>query len=374
MERFLSPYQSNTRYLRRNLEKNLKHDCTPANGVGQIQDAKQTIKELTELIHATNGLDLNNARTVAYYAIATYEIKSLQKFPILVFSGAAGTGKTTLLDVLRNIAFEPPKSLINGNVTKAVLRDSLGKQTTALIDEADNVHEDLLLGRYSKQSSTIEINKAGREGGYSKRSVDVFGATALHRRKPFKDSALLSRSIVVRTKKANVEVYSAEKFAEFASSLEDIAKHVDWTRVPELGRDRVSDSWAPLLAVHEYVGGDWGDFAEEEMKAAEGNLSFGHESEPVQSAYNSFLSLALAEEDDVAERILMGAIAKNLPEEESLSSYQVGIILTDLGFVKSKRGGHFYFYTGGRDKLFAAGRTLGIEDEMFEEENAAMKT
>ena len=129
----------------------------------EIRKPSETVTALAELIHATNGLDLNNARTVAYYAVATYEIKSLQKFPILVFSGAAGTGKTTLLEVLRNIAFEPPKNLINGNVSKAVLRESLRKQTTALIDEADNVHEEHLLSRYSRQSSTMEVNRAGLE-------------------------------------------------------------------------------------------------------------------------------------------------------------------------------------------------------------------
>ena len=58
------------------------------------------IRPLLELLKTANGLDENQARTIAYFAIATRAVDQLNKFPVLVIYGAAGTGKTTLLDVL----------------------------------------------------------------------------------------------------------------------------------------------------------------------------------------------------------------------------------------------------------------------------------
>ena len=199
---------------------------------------------------------------------------------------------------------------------------------------------------------------------------DIFGATALHRRRPFKDPATLSRSIVIKTKKTKVDAYLAEEFAEFAPVLADIAKHVTWNRVPEHGGDRIADTWAPLLVVNELFGGDWESYANGQIKAAQDNLDLGHETEPSQAVYKAFLSLAIGDDGKVLDRVPPGSIAKALSDEDILSSYQVGVTLHDLGFVKMNRGGQAYIVTGGRDNLIAIGRGLGIEDEWFDEAEA----
>jgi len=202
---------------------------------------------LINLIQGVTGLDDNQARTFVYFSMATYGLPSLEIFPILTISGPAGTGKTTLLDVLRQISFKPSIQFINGGiVSRAVLRDSFANRQaqTALIDEGDEIDEDLLIARNSKRSSTIEVNRARGEGGYVPRAADVFGATAIHRRQPYKDPAVLSRSIVITTKLSIVSGFSAEVFAQFAPLVERIAKRVDWKRAPEFGGGRILDTWA----------------------------------------------------------------------------------------------------------------------------------
>ena len=84
---------------------------------------EESMQPLVELIQRTTGLDENQATTVVNCAIATHGLPKLEKFPILAFRGPAGTGKTTLLTILGDIAYAPV--YIDGKVTTAVLRDSL---------------------------------------------------------------------------------------------------------------------------------------------------------------------------------------------------------------------------------------------------------
>ena len=82
------------------------------------------VQGLVELIVSASGLDQNQAKTAVYYAIATYALPQLEKFPVLVFLGPAGTGKTTLLGIMGAISYNP-SDIIDGKVSKSVLRDSL---------------------------------------------------------------------------------------------------------------------------------------------------------------------------------------------------------------------------------------------------------
>jgi len=69
------------------------------------------------------GLDLNQAKTVVYWAIATHAIDKLERMPILVIQGGHGTGKSTLIELLNQICHSPIP--IDGKVSRAELRDSL---------------------------------------------------------------------------------------------------------------------------------------------------------------------------------------------------------------------------------------------------------
>ena len=214
------------------------------------------LENLMNLIQSSVGLDYDQAKLIVYYAICTYGMTELEKFPILAFYGPAATGKATLLRILLELAYRP--TWIDGKVTKAVLRDRLTLDTTALIDEADGIDEGWLLNRYSRQSSSTDVNRQlTSTSTYKAKQQNLFGATALHRREPFKDSATLSRSISVDTRfrDGGVEPFREDTFSPYAAYLEELGRAVHWDQVVEKGGDRISDTWAPLLQVDELLGG-----------------------------------------------------------------------------------------------------------------------
>ena len=176
-------------------------------------------------MHETTGLDDDQAKTIIYYAVATYGLPQLDKFPLLGIYGPAGTGKTTILGILGDIAYKP--TWLDGKVTRAVLRDSHRFDATVLIDEADDMHEELLVNTYSRQSAPTTVKRRG-ETDWLQKTINLFGATAHHRRRPFRDPAILSRSVVVRTRrKVGVIPYRAEDFKPYVEVLKALADTVD---------------------------------------------------------------------------------------------------------------------------------------------------
>ena len=326
------------------------------------------VDSLVQLIQSTTGLGGNDSRTVVYFAIATHALPNLRKFPILAIYGPAGTGKTTLLLIIEQLSREAVK--IDGKATPAVLRDSLRAETTALIEEADDIHEEWMVNRYSKDSDAIEVNRP-KQGGWSRDTINMFGATALHRRTPFRDPAILSRSITVnsRHKAGGVSAFRPADFNQYSAELKELAQRVNWERGGDENTDRITDTWLPLLAVDAFLGGNWGRFAEQQMERARADLRLGHEEEPSQAVYRSFLALALQNEVlGPEERVLLADITRNVQDGLQLNSWQVGQLLRDMGFETDTAGGHQYAYTGGSPKLVEVGLMLGVQDQWIEQE------
>ena len=105
------------------------------------------------------------------------------------------------------------------------------------------------------------------------------------------------------------------------------------------------------------------------MERARANLRLGHEEEPTQAVYRSFLALALQNEVfGPEERVLLADIARNVQDGLQLNSWQAGQLLRDLGFRTGTAGGKQYAYTGGSAKLVEVGLMLGVQDEWIEQE------
>jgi energy-coupling factor transporter ATP-binding protein EcfA2 len=325
---------------------------------------EQDIQPLISLIEATTALDNDRAKTVIYYAIATYGLPKLEKCPVLAIYGPAGTGKTTILQILQAISYRPTGAL-DGKMTKAALRDSLKDETTALIDEADNIHEEWLVNRYSRQSASTTV-KQSSFGEWQQIKRNLFGATALHRRQPFKDPAILSRSIVLSTKskKGGVKPFKAEHFKSYADVLASVAETVDWEKVSERGGDRIADTWAPLLEVAELFGGEWSAaFADKEMEKARNDLDLGQQEEPSQAVFQALVALAMSEGGYVKERVPLAEITCHVPDDLGLNSWQIGSLVREWGIRTKNAGGKQYAYVDGKAQLVEVAQVLGIQDE-----------
>lgn len=327
------------------------------------------LKDLLELVGAATGLDEDQAKTLVYWAVGTHKLPDLDTFPILAFQGPPGTGKSTLLRILGHLTHRP-KSL-DGGITDAELRDSLESDATALLEEADNVRERRLLSRYSRQTSRTSVKRKTGDEWRSER-LNLFGATALHRRVPFRDPAVLSRSIVVKTRKASVAPHHAEDFAPYAAEVQALASDIAWETDVGDGSGRISDTWGPLLMVASGLGDeDWLSYAHSEMKRAEADLDAGRDEEPAQIVYQALLALAVedlpeARLEMARERVLLNDVVKSLDgRDQNLNSWQVGSLLRDMGFATTTVGGKQYVYVGGADRLRTIGHQLGVQDEML---------
>lgn len=262
---------------------------------------------------------------------------------------------------------------LDGRLSKAEFRDSLEQNTTALVDEADEIHEDWLTKRFARQSAQMSVKRA-RKTGWKSEPLNLFGATALHRRKPFGDPAVLSRSIVVMTKRSLVVPFDAASFEAHAEQVRDVAAKISWQEVPESAGDRIADTWEPLRVVARHLGDEsWLGFADEQMGRARANLSLGQEEEPRQVVFRTFLALTLEVgefgEEELRDRVALADITKALPDDQKQNSWAVGDILRDLGFETGTTGGTQYVHYGDVEKLVEAGRALGLEDEWLDKQD-----
>ena len=266
------------------------------------QPLPNRLMALVSLIQSVAGLDENQAKTNVYYATATHGLPQLQIFPVGSMYGPPGTGKSTLLAIDEQITYSP--DVIDGKVSKAVLRDSLKPDTTALIEEADDLKEKWLFNRYARRTAKTTVKRQLPDGTWRNEKLNVFGATVLHRRRPFKDPALHSRSITIRTRKASgVMPFDRNDFRPYAGDVSAIAKQVPWSTLGVSSGDRIRDTWAPLVAVAVQLGDlNWLVHATEQMELARKQLDTGREEEPSEAVFRALVSNGV---EDISGKLLI---------------------------------------------------------------------
>jgi len=327
----------------------------------------QIITNYTDAITSACGLDLNQAKTVVYWTIATHALDKLEIMPILVISGAYSTGKSTLISIIRQMCYQP--RALDGEMSRAVLRNRLEENTTALIEEADKVEEQLILRRYSRETADTTINEGSASQGWKSKDIKLFGATVLHRRIPFKDPAVDSRSIFIRTtyKPSNYVTVSID-----GSDLANYAKTVDWSKKVAAIQSldgRAVDTWMPLFqAAVACNDTEWIAYGIGELMKTINNLKEGQGYEPSQVVVSKLIELAYNDSpNQFKDRVALKAIEKGLRNDGVyLTSWQVGKILRELGFEVKTVGGTRYTITNNTHLLEVA-KQLGIDDDALKQ-------
>ena len=200
-------------------------------------------KKAIPAIMGASGITIEQAKTCLYYVIATYFLPDrLELMPILAIIGPQGTGKTDLLTQLGKMTND---TKLIGARTYSSLRDRFGKTTTALLDDADDIDEKILINRYSKTDSVIEhkVNKGG--AFWLNKKTDVFGATIITKRLPFKDAAVTSRSIIIRTQFKPGD-YRIRRFRNAHEVFTEKASNIDLKETFKPTSHRIENNWMVL--------------------------------------------------------------------------------------------------------------------------------
>jgi hypothetical protein len=170
-------------------------------------------KALTE----STGLKDLQQKLVIYWTLATHSLRNENTFPLLSVQGKMGTGKSQVLLVIGNFASRPVRFSLRG-MTGPTIRDKFAEayEGTAIVEEADGAWMDpeasferLLSDRYQRASAEASHKVRTGDKNWTAVTKHYFGATALHRRVPFKDAALDGRNICARTRPDHTRHYRA---------------------------------------------------------------------------------------------------------------------------------------------------------------------
>jgi hypothetical protein len=91
---------------------------------GTINLIRFTVEAIEKLVEISTGLGPLERKVVAYYALATHTVPKANTFPLLVFIGPMGTGKSETSRVIKTFAYNPRALTLRG-MSPPALRDEL---------------------------------------------------------------------------------------------------------------------------------------------------------------------------------------------------------------------------------------------------------
>jgi hypothetical protein len=323
------------------------------------------------MFEQSTGLGKEDALVAGAWSIATYGNKELQRFPILAVEGQTSTGKSTTLKIVHSLAYQTQKSILNGSlITKAALRDELHYERTVVLDEADHIDEQMLIYRYDRDTGAAALKFIQSEkSGWSQGHLQMFGPIAIHRRIPFKDPAILSRTVVVETRpKRAVDLIDVTQLETLRLDIEKQANDIDWSEAI-FGTNRIEDSWQPIKVVAKHFENSMLlDYIDEAVERATADLVAGQGHEPNLILFSCVLEAAFRESGQSAERVALSWIQECATTNgQPLNSWQIGRMARQLGFQVVTKGGKSWIMTGGDANLRKIGKQLGSEDDFVTE-------
>jgi hypothetical protein len=299
------------------------------------------------LIESTGLKDLQQ-KLVTYWTLATHSLQHAKTFPLLALAGKMGTGKSQALRIIGNFAYRPVRLSLRG-MTTPTIRDKFAESYngTAIVEEADCAWRDpdtsfeaLLSDRYQRASAEASYKVKSGDKTWSTATKPYFGATALHRRIPFRDAALDGRTVSARTRPDH-----SRKYREFSTEDSwnaegrELVSGLTFKPVPieqpQAVAARVFDTYQPLLSAAKLCGDQ--HFAEDllarllqetlELKEAQSSEPDG---QVLQAIVEAVFGLGQADFGNIKFSRLSQSIWDN--HRFSLNPRQIGPIARDLGF------------------------------------------
>ncbi|MFH1087156.1 MAG: hypothetical protein V1737_01050 [Chloroflexota bacterium] len=97
------------------------------------------MENLTALITKVCGLNENWGKTCVYYCMATHKLEEISWMAVLDIVAVQGSGKSQLMDILRQLAYKPHMVVCHDRMTSTTLRNEVAKaeKGTAIIEEGN---------------------------------------------------------------------------------------------------------------------------------------------------------------------------------------------------------------------------------------------
>ena len=294
-----------------------------------ISNKVAVLKPYTEALMLTNaGIDEMQARTMVYYAYGTHYIDTMELYPILVMLQNFGCGKTDLVEAYCPMCNNA--HLIEGT-TYSTIRDELNFCRVAVFDENEAIPEGLLRKRFKKQNSQIQINRGMGHERHGSLHLGVFGATIVAIRSPFKDTALMSRCLIISpeyVKDCNCSVHKAPPLTPIIQQFGKPQNIV--------GSGRTMQVWKPLENIAKFFDDiDWISWASQAYTQDCLASEVGRQFEPREAVFNAVEIL----ESDIKAPRLGGKWVKistvkeiaNSEFDQKLKAFQISAILAKEG-------------------------------------------
>jgi len=329
--------------------------------LGKAEELRPLAQGLVDAVQQVSGLDDFSAKTCVYYGIGTHGLEGADLYPILVLQGPAATGKSQAMEVMAFFCREPVP--MSTTPSPASLRDGLGNNTTAFIEEANDVDEEIINNRYARRTALKPVKRPQPSGVWKDDVPLFFGATVLHRRQGFKMSATTSRSIVIRTENRPGQYSTADQAETEPGLLKPYAANI-WSRCEfrAIREGRIQDVWRPLKTVAaNLLDIDWLRRCEKEEKRAMNGLRQGQAIEPDQAVVSALIGLRKPN-----KRVSFASISDWVRREFNLdlNGWQIGDILRGLGLKPRQSHGAMKVEID-TESLVELAHRLGIEDESF---------
>lgn len=214
----------------------------------------------------------HEAVAIALWIAHAHMVEAFDVSPILtVTSAEMRSGKTRVLDCLELLV---PRAVRLVIPSEAVVYTILARRPrpTLLLDEADALFGTRLAERYEgiravlnsgnrRGTPVLRVNMEGKRRTIEE--FDVYGPKAIAGIGKLPDT-IADRAVAIRMRRRSSSEVVA-RFRQRAAAIEARQLAFDWSSVtvvtdvtvPEELNDRAADSWEPLIAIADAVGGSW---------------------------------------------------------------------------------------------------------------------
>lgn len=247
-------------------------------------DGSELLDNVRRTIHRYVTLPESSGIAIALWIVLTYVYNCFRILPLLaVSSPEKRCGKTTLLEVAISLAY---RALSTSNCTPSVLFRIVGLYTPSLfIDEVDSFLKNndetrgIINSGHTKPSAFVlrtnpDTLEPERFSTWCPKAVFGIGRIA---------DTIEDRSIKVRIQRKlpgeKVEKIPLDlvernddlrrKLKRWTNDNFETLKSAEPENVPDVGNDRATDNWTPLLVIADTVGGEWPKLGRSAMEAIE---------------------------------------------------------------------------------------------------------